>query len=150
MHTTHIQLRVRTLQHKPTHVLKWTHNHWQNELQMPSLFCEFRAPHSSGLPQKPLFPFMHSAASLLFRILNLIGGRHARKSFPHACRIFIQMCERGQRSDWARGTSCAFHQLPVSERHLGSSEVERAWRQLLSRRGKCKPTRQTNDNYKRW
>lgn len=52
-----------------------------------------------GLPQKPLFPFMLSVTLLLLRTQSLLGGRHALKSFPHACRIFIQMCERGQGSD---------------------------------------------------
>lgn len=98
----------------------------QNWLQVPSLFHECCAAHSSGLPQKPLFQFLLLVTLLLFRIQNLIGGCHALKSFPHACSIFIKMCEQGQGSSWAQRPSVHFilDELSVSERHCGSSQEE--------------------------
>lgn len=55
------------------------------------------------------FPFMLLVTWLLFRLQSLIGGRHTLKCFPHACRIFIQMCERGQGEQLVAAAFCVFH-----------------------------------------
>lgn len=72
----------------------------------------------------PFFPFMLFVPLLLFSLQNLIGGRHTLKCFPHACRIFIQMCERGQGSSWSQLPSVYFilDELSASRRHLGSTK----------------------------
>lgn len=74
--------------------------------------------------RNPLFPFMLLVTLLLFRLQSLIGGRHTLKYFPHACRIFIQMCEQGQGSSWSQLPSVYFilDELSVSKRHLGSTK----------------------------
>lgn len=74
--------------------------------------------------RNPLFPFMLLVTLLLFGLQSLIGELHTLKCFPHACRIFIQMCEQGQGSCWAQLPSVysVLGELSVSKRHLGSSK----------------------------
>lgn len=111
-------------QHTITHTLHiyyWGLMLQTDLFQMLSFFHDFCALRPHGLPQKA--PFVLSPTLFLFRIQSLIGGRHAVKSFPHACRIFIQMRDQGQESDCAWGP-CVLHQFPVSKRHLGSSKQE--------------------------
>lgn len=98
----------------------------QNWLQMTPLFMNAVRHILPTSHRNPLFPFMLLVTLLLFRLQSLKGGRHTLKCFPHACRIFIQMCEQGQGSSWSQLPSVYFilDELSVSNRHLGWTKGE--------------------------
>lgn len=116
----------------------WRKDAGQNWLQMPSELHECCTAHSSGLPQKPihaltlqdvmLWNLFHMPVASSFRCVNRVK-KVAEQSVLLCISFFMNS------------------QYPkVILAHLQRSTL----RELRSWPGKCKQTRQTNDNYKHW